>query len=76
MVRDDDERAAFGLPHGIEQVTHDHRRLVVEVAGRLVGQDQPWLIRKCPRNSDTLALTAGQLARPMPKPLAQSDTLE
>ena len=46
---------------------------LVEIAGRLVGQQQRRLHHQRPRNRDALLLAAGQLARPMLQTFGQSD---
>src|SRR6516164_8665124 len=48
----------------------------VEVAGRLVGEQERGLPNNRPRDRDSLALAAGQLTRPMADPAAETDLLE
>ena len=47
------------------------RRVLVEVAGRLVGEQQRRPHDQCPRHGDTLLLSARQHARPVAQPLTQ-----
>ena len=66
IVRDDDHRHAG---RAIELTQHGHdlgRGLAVEVAGRLVGEQQVGLADEGARDRDPLLLAARQLARQMP----------
>ena len=48
----------------------------VEVAGRLVGQQDPRLARSSPGDGRPLHLAAGQLARLVLEPMAQADAVQ
>ena len=48
----------------------------IEVAGRLVGQDQRRVGDQRPGDRDPLLLTAGQLTRPVTDPIGQPDPVE
>ena len=48
----------------------------VEVAGRLVGEDDLRPADQRPRHRDPLLLAAGQLARPVPQPVGQADRVD
>ena len=50
--------------------------LRVEVAGRLVGQQDRWIVDERARDGHALALAAGQLVRAMRHPVAELDALE
>ena len=56
-----------------DQGHHLLRRLAVEVARRLVGQDDPGPVDQRPRNGDPLALAAAQLVRPVIQPRPEPD---
>ena len=47
--------------------------LRVELAGRLVGQDQDRLLDQRPGDRHPLLLAAGELVRPVVEPVAQAD---
>ena len=65
VVRDHDERLVLDL-FGFQKKLHQLRRaLLVEVAGRLVGEHQRRIVHKRPGDRDTLLLTAGQFVRQM-----------
>ena len=48
----------------------------VQVAGRLVAEDDRRVVDERPRDRDALLLSAGQLARGMAHPVAQADEVE
>ena len=48
----------------------------VEVAGRLVGEDQRRVVDERPRDGDALRLAAGHLGRPVRRPARQADRRE
>jgi hypothetical protein len=49
--------------------------IAIKSAGRLVGQDQRWLIDKCPSDGDALLLATRKLAWPMIFAMTQADTV-
>ena len=75
LVGDEDDRAARGVEL-VEQAEDLGRRARVEVARRLVGQDQGRLGDERPGDGDALLLAAGQLAGPVADPVGQADLLE
>ena len=75
LVGDQDDGAAR-LVQLVEQRQHVCGRHRVEVAGRLVGQDQRRLGDQRPRHRDPLLLTAGQLAGPVLDPVAEADPVQ
>ena len=50
--------------------------LIVEVAHRLVGEDERGIVDESPGNRDALLLAAAQFRRPMPGAIAKSDRVE
>ena len=60
----------------VEQAHHVAGRHRVEVAGRLVGQDQVGVGHQGPGHGHPLLLAAGQLAGPVVDPVGQADPLE
>ena len=64
VVRDDDGGAVL-LAHEVgEQRVGEHRVLAVELARRLVGEQQPRPVRERGADGDALLLAAGELRRP------------
>ena len=54
-----------------QQVEHARSRLRVEVAGRLVGEDDGWARDQRPRDRDPLLLAAGELGGPVGRPVGR-----
>ena len=75
LVRDEDDRDAL-LVQLLEERHHFDRRARVEVAGRLVGQDQRRLGHERAGDGHALLLAAGELARLVVETLAESDALQ
>src|SRR5215510_6059204 len=50
--------------------------LIVEVADRLVGEDERGIVDECPGNRDALLLAATQFRRPVPGAIAKTDRVE
>ena len=48
----------------------------IEIAGRLVGQHQAWLVDQRTGNGDALLLAAGELGRLVLPPVGQADALQ
>ena len=63
IVRDHDDRLAELAVEPVEQVEDLLRRRAVEVAGRLVGDDDRRVGDQRPRDRDALLLPAGELVR-------------
>ena len=53
-----------------QQLAHALCRLVIEIAGGLVRQQQSRAMNQCPRDRYTLLFTAGKLAGPMRRAVA------
>ena len=72
LVRDHDD----GLPELVEPLKdrEDLRaRVGVEVPRRLVREDHRRIVEQRPRDRDALLLSAGELARAVPHPIAEAD---
>jgi hypothetical protein len=63
----------------VMQLLEERQNLIASVAiksaGRLIGQDQRWLIDERPGNGDALLLASGKLAWPMIFAMTQADTV-
>ena len=59
----------------LEQVQDLVARLAIEVAGRLVAQQQRRIGDDRARDADTLFLATGQFARPVPGAIRETDEL-
>ena len=59
-----------------EEIPDDLARLRIQVAGGLVGEDQPWPADERAGDRDTLLLTSGQLPGPVPLPVAEPDLVQ
>ena len=69
VVRDEQDRHPVLPPELIEQLEHLRAGDGVECAGRLVGEEQPRLVRERARDRHPLALAARQHRRPgSPRP--------
>ena len=76
VVGRDDRGHALGPDHVPEQ-HHDHvAGLRVELAGRLVGEQDPRPVGQGPGDRDPLLLATGQLVRPVLRPPAQTHQLQ
>ena len=75
IVRDDDERGAVGVD-AIEERRDLFAGRFVELAGRLVGEQQPRAVGERARDRDALHLAAGELRRPMVGAGGEADVLE
>ena len=75
-MRDQDE----GHPARLMQVEKEVDDLVavhaVEIAGRLISEDQVWPVDDAPRDGDALAFAAGQLVRQMRRACGEADGLK
>ena len=58
IVRDDDDRRALFVRHTAEQFHDGSAAFLVERRGRLVRQDQRWLVGEGAGNRDALLLPA------------------
>ena len=72
VVGDDHDRLAARV-HLVEDLQDLEARLGVEVAGRLVGQDQRRAVHDRARDGGALALAARQLGRPVLRALGEAD---
>ena len=75
VVRGDEHRRAAGVDVA-EQVHDLERQIRVEVARRLVGQDERRLVDERARDRDALLLAARQLQRIRVHPVLQAQPLE
>ena len=60
----------------MEQVDDLVLALAVEVAGRLVGQEQAGVVGERSRDGDALALADGELAGPVAAPVGEADLVD
>ena len=75
FVRHQHDGDAFAVE--VVKYTHDlFAGLAVEVAGRLVGKDQPWLVDQRPGNGHALLLAAGDAAGQGLRIAAEADLVE
>src|SRR5204863_3309694 len=72
----DDEREPELLLKRVDQVEDTLARVGVEVAGRLVAQEQLGLLRERPRDRDALRLSTRELGRKLVELRAEPDQLE
>ena len=76
IVRDEHERGA-GAGVQPEQTVNDQLAgLSIEVPGRLVGEQDFWLVDERARQGDALLFAAGELRRIMGEPFAQTHALQ
>jgi hypothetical protein len=75
-VRRDERGDPLGPDHVAEQHHDEVAGLRVELAGRLVREEQARPVRERPGDRLPLLLTAGQLVRPGLHPSAEADQLE
>jgi hypothetical protein len=69
-----DQRGTAFAAHQIEEFAeHDIGGGFVEVAGRLVGEDQRWLVGERAGDGDALLLAARQLGGPVLEALAEAE---
>src|SRR5205085_1935276 len=66
-------RAAAAAPQVIEQADDLVPGALVQVAGRLVGEQHPGLLDQRAGDRHPLLLAAGQLGRQVPQPVAEAD---
>ena len=74
LVRDQDDRVAAGV-HLAKRGEDLLAGGAVEVSGRLVGEDEARPGDEGPRDRDPLALPAGELVRPVVRPVGEADPL-
>jgi len=75
-VSDEDQRGARRAVEVEEQVFHSLGGLGVEVAGRLVGKQDPGLVDERPGHGHPLALPARELRRVVVEPVAEAHLAE
>ena len=75
IVRHDDDRSAL-LVQLTEQVEHDLLIPLIEIAGRLVGENQLRAVDERAGDAHALLLTAGQLAGQVMRTLLQSHSFQ
>src|SRR5690606_22959825 len=76
VVRDEHERRLVLLVQADQQIDDARTRLAIQVAGRLVGEQDPRVVRERARDRDALLLAAGQLLWVVVDALAESDALQ
>ena len=76
VVRDHDHRLPELLRRAAQQLEDLLPRRRVEVAGRLVGEDDRRLRDERARDRDALLLAAGELGRPVLAPVGEADALQ
>ena len=76
VVRDHDDRFASVLAERLQCAEHFLRAARIEIAGRLVGDDERRVGDERAGDGDTLFLSAGQLARQMFCAVAEADNFE
>ena len=75
-MADDHRRAALGPRELAEHVVERRGARVVELAGRLVGEEQPRPVRERGTDDHALLLAAGELVRPRVALRLEADALE
>ncbi len=73
VMRDNDERRSACLIQGAHQSEQSVPAMRVQVAGRLIGQDQVRTLHQCTRHRDPLLFAARQLSGLVLKAMPQSD---
>src|SRR5258705_2858394 len=76
LVRHEDDGDAALDVEALEDAHHLDARLRVEIAGRLVGEQQRRVVHQRPRDGDRLWLAAGELIRMVAKPVAEAYGLQ
>ena len=75
-MRNHDDSQPFALVQVAEQLDDANTGFGVEVAGWLVGEQDARLIDEGASDGGALHLSAGQLARPMPRAMPQAHAIE
>jgi hypothetical protein len=75
VVRDDDQRQAVPVQFG-EEAENRRRGLGIEVAGRLVAEQEARRAEQRPRNGDPLPLAAGKAGRQETGAVREADALD
>ena len=76
IMGDEEQRRAVLALEREQQIDDLRSGLLVEIAGRLVGEDDPGARRERARDGDALLLAARKLARIVGQPVAEPDALE
>src|SRR5258705_1771353 len=76
LVRHEDDGDAALDVEALEDAHHLDARLRVEIAGRLVGEQQRRVVHQRPRDGDTLLLAARELIPMVAKPIAEAYGLQ
>src|ERR1700722_2700370 len=76
VVRHHDNRLAELAHRSAQEVEHLCRRIRVQVAGGLVGEDEVGSIDQCPGTGDPLLLATGHLARSVRQPITDVELLD
>jgi hypothetical protein len=75
-VRHQNESHAFVAMQVLEEIEHLSRSVGIEVAGRLVGEQQHWIVSQRSRNSDTLPFANRKLRWSMMEAMAHAHELQ
>src|SRR5258708_14912533 len=76
VVGDHDQGTVWTLHDVLHELHHVVARLVIQVAGRLVANDQPRVVHRRARDPDALLLTAAELRRQRPCARAKAPPIE
>src|SRR5215470_14068308 len=76
VMGDEDQSPASFAARAREKRSNLTGILIVEVADRLVGEDERGIVDESPGNRDALLLAAAQFRRPMPRAIAKTDCVE
>ena len=76
IVGDHHDRRAVLDGHLLQQADDVHRRILVERRGRLVGEDQPWMVDEGAADRDPLAFAARQEPRLVVDAVAEPEALQ
>ena len=75
-VGDDHEGELAGVAQPVQQVNDLILALAVQVAGRLVGQEEGWVVGERASDRDPLALADGELSGTMCGAVREADFLD
>ncbi len=75
IMRNHHDRKALTVLLG-DEIQDLRAGLLVEVARRLIGQQDLRVVHQCPGDRNALALAAGELARPVPQPVPEPEGLQ
>src|SRR5499427_7995649 len=76
VMGDKDQSLAAFTTCACEQLGDLMGVVIVEIANRLVGEDERGIVDESPGNRDALLLAAAQFRRPVPRAIAKADRVE